>query len=92
MDKNSVNEFSRSIYYGHFFSSDSLTVYPVLMNKKLKSNDESLLTLINKITFTSNDTFIFGQRDSSSSYFSFDDESCKSVSTGKVNLISEMGR
>ena len=39
------------------------------MNKKLKSNDESLLNLINKITFTSNNTFIFGQRDSSSSYF-----------------------
>ena len=92
LDKNSVNEFSRSIYYGHFFSSDSLTVYPVLMNKKLKSNDESLLTLINKITLTSNDTFIFGQRDSSSSYFSFHDESCKSVSTGKVNLISDVGR
>ena len=39
-----------------------------------------------------NDPFIFGQRDSSSSYFSFDDKSCKSVSTGKVNLTSDVGR
>ena len=87
------NELSKSVYYGHFYSTDSLFIYPLMMNRKLKFNDFKVLSLNNKLSYEKdNDSFVFGQRDSSSNYYIYDDSNCKSLSVGKIDLSCDLDR